>query len=142
MSKDVRVILVKLADRLHNLRTLGVMRPEKRRRIAKETLDIYVPMAHHLGINHAFRELQELCLQNYYPRRYEVLYKELIAARKNRRPALEEILNDTKRMLERANIKGRVLGREKTCYGIYNQMRIKKLSFFIQIDKDILIGSF
>lgn len=129
MSKDVRVILVKLADRLHNLRTLGVMRPEKRRRIAKETLDIYVPMAHHLGINHAFRELQELCLQNYYPRRYEVLYKELIAARKNRRPALEEILNDTKRMLERANIKGRVLGREKTCYGIYNQMRIKKLSF-------------
>ena len=129
MSKDVRVILVKLADRLHNLRTLGVMRPEKRRRIAKETLDIYVPMAHHLGINHAFRELQELCLLNYYPRRYEVLYKELIAARKNRRPALEEILNDTKRMLERANIKGRVLGREKTCYGIYNQMRIKKLSF-------------
>ena len=129
MSKDVRVILVKLADRLHNLRTLGVMRPEKRRRIAKETLDIYVPMAHHLGINHAFRELQDLCLQNYYPRRYEVLYKELVAARINRRPALEEILNDTKRMLERANIKGRVLGREKTCYGIYNQMRIKKLSF-------------
>ena len=129
MSKDVRVILVKLADRLHNLRTLGVMRPEKRRRIAKETLDIYVPMAHHLGINHAFRELQELCLQNYYPRRYEVLYKELIAARKNRRPALEKILNDTKQMLERAHIKGRVLGREKTCYGIYNQMRIKKLSF-------------
>lgn len=129
MSKDVRVILVKLADRLHNLRTLGVMRPEKRRRIAKETLDIYVPMAHHLGINHAFRELQELCLQNYYPLRYEVLSKELIAARINRRPALEEILNDTKRMLERANIKGRVLGREKTCYGIYNQMRIKKLSF-------------
>ena len=129
MSKDVRVILVKLADRLHNLRTLGVMRPEKRRRIAKETLDIYVPMAHHLGINHAFRELQELCLLNYYPRRYEVLYKELIAARKNRRPALEEILNDTKRMLDRANIRGRVLGREKTCYGIYNQMRIKKLSF-------------
>lgn len=129
MSKDVRVILVKLADRLHNLRTLGVMRPEKRRRIAKETLDIYVPMAHHLGINHAFRELQDLCLQNYYPLRYEVLYKELVAARINRRPALEEILNDTKRMLERANIKGRVLGREKTCYGIYNQMRIKKLSF-------------
>lgn len=129
MSKDVRVILVKLADRLHNLRTLGVMRPEKCRRIAKETLDIYVPMAHHLGINHAFREMQELCLQHYYPRRYAVLYKELVAARKNRRPALEEILNDTKRMLERANIKGRVLGREKTCYGIYTQMRIKKLSF-------------
>ena len=129
MSKDVRVILVKLADRLHNLRTLGVMRPEKCRRIAKETLDIYVPMAHHLGINPAFREMQELCLQHYYPRRYAVLYKELVAARKNRRPALEEILNDTKQMLERANIKGRVLGREKTCYGIYTQMRIKKLSF-------------
>ena len=129
MSKDVRVILVKLADRLHNLRTLGVMRPEKRRRIAKETLDIYVPMAHHLGINHAFREMQELCLQNYYPRRYEVLYHALVSARKNRRPALEHILNDTKRMLENCSIRGRVLGREKTCYGIYQQMRIKQLSF-------------
>ena len=129
MSKDIRVILVKLADRLHNMRTLGVMRPEKRRRIAKETLDVYVPMAHHLGINHAFRELQELCLQNYYPRRYEVLHRELIAARKNRKPALEKILSDTNRMFETANIRGRVLGREKTCYGIYTQMKIKKLSF-------------
>lgn len=129
MSKDVRVILVKLADRLHNMRTLGVMRPEKRRRIAKETLDIYVPMAHHLGINHCFRELQELCLENYHPRRYAVLYKELIAARQNRKPALEKILQDTKDMFIRANIKGRVLGREKTCYGIYSQMRIKKVSF-------------
>ncbi len=129
MSKDIRVILVKLADRLHNMRTLGVMRPEKRRRIAKETLDVYVPMAHHLGINHAFRELQELCLQNYYPRRYEVLHRELIAARKNRKPALQKILNDTKQMFTNANIRGRVLGREKTCYGIYTQMKIKKLSF-------------
>lgn len=129
MSKDIRVILVKLADRLHNMRTLGVMRPEKRRRIAKETLDVYVPMAHHLGINHAFRELQELCLLNYHPRRYEVLHRELIAARKNRKPALEKILNDTKRMFATANIRGRVLGREKTCYGIYTQMKIKKLSF-------------
>lgn len=129
MSKDVRVILVKLADRLHNLRTLGVMRPEKRRRIAKETLDIYVPMAHHLGINHAFREMQELCLQNYYPRRYEVLYHALVSARKNRRPALERILNDTKEMLVKSSIRGRVLGREKTCYGIYQQMRIKQLPF-------------
>lgn len=129
MSKDVRVILVKLADRLHNLRTLGVMRPEKRRRIAKETLDIYVPIAHHLGINHCFREMQDLCLENYYPRRYAVLYKELVAARQNRKPALEKILQDTKDMFVRANIKGRVLGREKTCYGIYSQMRIKKVSF-------------
>ncbi len=129
MSKDVRVILVKLADRLHNLRTLGIMRPEKRRRIAKETLDIYVPMAHHLGINHAFREMQELCFLNYYPRRYAVLYDELVKARQNRRPALERILNDTKEMLFKASIRGRVLGREKTSYGIYQQMRIKKVGF-------------
>ena len=129
MSRDVRVILVKLADRLHNLRTLSVMRPEKRRRIAKETMDIYVPMALHLGINHLFREMRELCFQNYYPRRYAVIYQELIEARKSRRPALQKILDDTQQMFKSANIRGRVLGREKTCYGIYNQMRIKRLSF-------------
>lgn len=129
MSRDVRVILVKLADRLHNLRTLSVMRPEKRRRIAKETMDIYVPMALHLGINHLFREMRELCFQNYYPLRYAVVYQALIDARKSRRPALQKILDDTQEMFKSANIRGRVLGREKTCYGIYNQMKIKHLSF-------------
>ena len=129
MGKDIRVIIVKLADRLHNLRTLGVMRPEKRRRIALETIEIYVPIAHHLGINHLFREMQDLCLENYYPRRYAVLFKALETARRNRKPALEMIQSEIREKLSKAGIPARVLGREKTVFGIYNQMRIKHLPF-------------
>src|SRR5690606_5915350 len=81
MARDVRVILIKLADRLHNMRTLGAMAPDKRRRIARETLDVYSPIAHRLGLNSLFRELQDLCFQAIHPNRYRVLHKAMMAAR-------------------------------------------------------------
>ena len=134
MSRDVRVILVKLADRLHNLRTLGVMRPEKRRRIATETLEIYVPIAHRLGLNTVFRELQELSFFNQHPLRYEVLRKKLIASRGKRRAVLERILRETREALPKHHIVAQVQGRDKTIYGIYNRMRDTHASFSDVLD--------
>ncbi len=134
MSRDVRVILVKLADRLHNLRTLGVMRPDKRRRIAKETLEIYVPIAHHLGLNQVFRELQELSFMNHYPRRYEILRENVLLTRGNRRAVLERILRETRQALPKCNIIAQVQGRDKTIYGIYNRMRDTHGSFSDVLD--------
>ena len=134
MSRDLRVILVKLADRLHNMRTLGVMRPEKRARIAKETLDIYVPIAHRLGLNNVFRELQELSFANRYPLRYKVLYHNILQCRQNRRNILERILSETKEALPKFGIQARIIGRDKTIYGIYNKMRDKHQSFSEALD--------
>lgn len=134
MSRDVRVILVKLADRLHNLRTLGVMRPEKRRRIATETLEIYVPIAHRLGLNTVFRELQELSFFNQHPLRYEILRKNLIASRGKRRAVLERILRETREALPKHHIVAQVQGRDKTIYGIYNRMRDTHASFSDVLD--------
>ena len=134
MSRDVRVILVKLADRLHNLRTLGVMRPEKRRRIATETLEIYVPIAHRLGLNTVFRELQELSFFNQHPLRYEVLRKNLITSRGKRRAVLERILRETREVLPKHHIVAQVQGRDKTIYGIYNRMRDTHASFSDVLD--------
>lgn len=134
MSRDVRVILVKLADRLHNLRTLGVMRPEKRRRIAKETLEIYVPIAHRLGLNHVFRELQELSFMNMYPRRYKILRENVLLTRGNRRSTLEKILRETREALPKSGIVAQVQGRDKTIYGIYNRMRDTHASFSDVLD--------
>lgn len=134
MSRDVRVILVKLADRLHNLRTLGVMRPEKRRRIATETLEIYVPIAHRLGLNTVFRELQELSFFNQHPLRYEVLRKNLIASRGKRRAVLERILRETREALPKHHIVAQVQGRDKTIYGIYNRMRDTHAAFSDVLD--------
>ena len=134
MSRDVRVILVKLADRLHNLRTLGVMRPEKRRRIATETLEIYVPIAHRLGLNTVFRELQELSFFKQHPLRYEVLRKNLIASRGKRRAVLERILRETREALPKHHIVAQVQGRDKTIYGIYNRMRDTHASFSDVLD--------
>ncbi len=134
MSRDVRVILVKLADRVHNMRTLGVMRPEKKARIARETLDIYVPIAHRLGLNNVFRELQELSFANRYPYRYKVLYANVLRKRESRRTILERILNETKASLAKAGIHSRILGRDKTIYGIYNKMREKHQSFSDALD--------
>ncbi len=134
MSRDVRVILVKLADRIHNLRTLGIMRPDKRRRIATETLEIYVPIAHRLGLNHVFRELQELSFYNKYPRRYEVLRHNVIATRGKRRAVLERILRETRDILPKHHIIAQVQGRDRTIYGIYNRMKETHASFSDVLD--------
>jgi GTP pyrophosphokinase len=113
MARDVRVILIKLADRLHNMRTLDVMQPKKRARIARETLEIYAPIANRLGLNGLYMELQELSFMNLYPNRYRVLKKALETQRGNRKEVLEKILDAIKQRLEDAGIEAQVHGREK-----------------------------
>jgi guanosine-3',5'-bis(diphosphate) 3'-pyrophosphohydrolase len=134
MARDLRVILVKLADRLHNMRTLDIMSPAKKRRIALETLEIYAPIAHRLGLNEIFRELQELSFQHAYPMRYEVLKKAVLAARGNRREVVGKILEAVEKCLSDANIDCQVYGREKALYGIYRKMIEKRLSFSQVLD--------
>ncbi len=134
MSRDVRVILVKLADRLHNMRTLGVMRPEKRRRIATESLEIFVPIAHRLGLNGVYRELQELAFIHQHPLRYKILRANVLRTRDKRRAVLERILKETREALPKSNIHARIQGRDRTIYGIYNRMRDTHASFSEVLD--------
>jgi len=134
MARDVRVILIKLADRLHNVRTLDAMELEKRRRIARETLDIYAPIAHRLGLNAIYRELLEQSFARLHPLRYQVLQKAVLAARGNRREVLGKIFEAVRRALSAAKIKAEVYGREKTIYGIYRKMQEKHLSFSEVLD--------
>ncbi|WP_347556758.1 bifunctional (p)ppGpp synthetase/guanosine-3',5'-bis(diphosphate) 3'-pyrophosphohydrolase [Robbsia sp. KACC 23696] len=134
MARDVRVIIVKLADRLHNMRTLGAVPPEKRRRVARETNDIYAPIAHRLGLNNTYRELQDLSLANYNPVRYATLFKAVKAARGNRREVVGKILESVQQALSDAKISAEVSGREKTIYSIYHKMREKQLSFSQVLD--------
>ncbi|MDB5841443.1 MAG: spoT [Herminiimonas sp.] len=134
MARDVRVILIKLADRLHNMRTLGVMNPEKKRRIARETMEVYVPIAHRLGLNNLYRELQELAFSHIYPLRYRTLAKAVKAARGNRREVVTKILESVKGTLAATSIESEVYGREKTLFGIYRKMRNKHLSFSQVLD--------
>jgi GTP diphosphokinase / guanosine-3',5'-bis(diphosphate) 3'-diphosphatase len=134
MARDVRVILIKLADRLHNMRTLHVMAPNKKRRIARETMDVYVPIAHRLGLNTIYRELQDLSYSHLYPMRYRTLSKAVKAARGNRRAIVSKILESVKKVLSEAGIKSEIFGREKTLYGIYRKMKEKKLSFSQVLD--------
>ncbi|GLU30342.1 bifunctional (p)ppGpp synthetase/guanosine-3',5'-bis(diphosphate) 3'-pyrophosphohydrolase [Trinickia caryophylli] len=134
MARDVRVILVKLADRLHNMRTLGAVPPEKRRRVARETLDIYAPIAHRLGLNNTYRELQDLSFANFNPNRYATLEKAVKAARGNRREVVGKILESVQRAIGDAHIDAEVTGREKTIYSIYKKMRDKQLSFSQVLD--------
>jgi len=134
MARDVRVILIKLADRLHNMRTLDTLRPDKRRRIARETLEIYAPIANRLGLNNLYRELQELAFKHLYPLRYRVLAKAVKAARGNRREVVGKILKGIKARLAEAGIEAEVMGREKHLYGIYRKMRGKSLSFSQVLD--------
>jgi guanosine-3',5'-bis(diphosphate) 3'-pyrophosphohydrolase len=129
MVRDIRVILVKLADRLHNMRTLGVMRPDKRRRIARETLDIYAPIANRLGINALRVELEELGFAALYPLRYKVLKKAVSDARGHRKEVLQKIETSIRRRVQQENIDGRILGREKHLYSLYKKIRDKTLSF-------------
>src|SRR5258706_15728610 len=134
MARDVRVILIKLADRLHSMRTLEAVKPEKRRRVARETLEIYAPIANRLGLDSLFRELQELAFSNLYPGRYKVLAKAVKAARGNRREVVNKVLKTLKERLQSSRIEAQVTGREKQIYSIYNKMQEKHLSFSQVLD--------
>jgi RelA/SpoT family (p)ppGpp synthetase len=134
MARDVRVILIKLADRLHNMRTLDVVSPEKRRRVASETLEIYAPIAHRLGLNLIYREFQDLCFAAMHPNRYQVLYRAVLAARGNRREVIGKIEDAVRAALPAAGIEAEVRGREKTLYGIYRKMLEQKKSFTEVLD--------
>jgi RelA/SpoT family (p)ppGpp synthetase len=129
MVQDMRVILIKLADRLHNMRTLGVMRPDKKRRIAKETLEIYVPIATRLGLNRIRLELEDLGFASYYPVRAEVLSRAVKKARGNRREVIKKIQSSIQERLRQEELPGDVCGREKHLYSIYRKMRNKHLAF-------------
>ncbi len=129
MVEDIRVILIKLADRLHNMRTLGVMRAEKRRRIARETLDIYAPIAHRLGMNRLLVELEDLAFAALYPVRFRVLADSLRRARGNRREIIGQIHQALSEALAHEGIEATVVGREKHLYSLYQKMRNKELSF-------------
>ncbi|QPF74710.1 bifunctional (p)ppGpp synthetase/guanosine-3',5'-bis(diphosphate) 3'-pyrophosphohydrolase [Roseateles sp. DAIF2] len=129
MARDVRVILIKLADRLHNMRTMGAMAPDKRRRIARETLDIYAPIAHRLGLNQIYRELQELSFSFINPWRHAALSKAIGKARGNRRDLVSRIERDVVKAFTEAGIKVEIQGREKTLFSIYKKMKDKHLSF-------------
>jgi GTP pyrophosphokinase/guanosine-3',5'-bis(diphosphate) 3'-pyrophosphohydrolase len=129
MARDVRVILIKLADRLHNMRTMQAMAPDKRQRIARETLDIYAPIAHRLGLNQIYRELQELSFEYLYPWRHAALAKAVQRARGHRRDIVERVRRDVEKAFAAAKIKVQVSGREKTVYSIYRKMREKHAGF-------------
>src|SRR5881394_1622327 len=129
MARDVRVILIKLADRLHNMRTLGAVSPAKRRRVARETMEIYAPIANRLGLNALYHELQELAFAHLYPVRYRVLAKATKAARGNRREMISRTLDAVKRKLAEGGIRAEVYGREKHVYSTYRKMIEKHLSF-------------
>jgi guanosine-3',5'-bis(diphosphate) 3'-pyrophosphohydrolase len=134
MTQDIRIILIKLADRLHNMRTLEVMRPEKCRRIARETLEIYAPIAHRLGIYRLRTELEELCFAAYWPMRYRALKEAVSTARGNRKEVMSNIDAALVGRLEQEGIVGVVRGREKHLYSIYTKMRDKKRSFSEVVD--------
>ncbi len=129
MARDVRIILIKLADRLHNMQTMGAMAPDKRTRIAAETLEIYAPIAHRLGLNQTYRELQELSFQHLRPWRQAALSKAVLKARGYRRDIVDRTHQDVERAFSTSNLPVQVFGREKTLYSIYTKMREKHLTF-------------
>ncbi len=134
MARDVRVILIKLADRLHNMRTLDSVSKEKSERIARETMDIYAPIANRLGLNTLYQELEDLSFKYLHPHRYHVLSKALKVARGNRREVVSKILEAILKRLEECHIKAEVKGREKHLYGIYQKMQTKSLAFAQVLD--------
>ena len=134
MARDVRVILIKLADRLHNMRTLDAVDDHRRHRIARETLDIYAPIANRLGLNSIYQELEDLSFKHLYPDRYRVLAKAVKAARGNRREIVSKVMESIKRRLKENNVEAQVHGREKHLQSIYRKMREKSLSFAQVLD--------
>ncbi|HNI84669.1 MAG TPA: bifunctional (p)ppGpp synthetase/guanosine-3',5'-bis(diphosphate) 3'-pyrophosphohydrolase [Ottowia sp.] len=129
MARDVRVILVKLADRLHNMRTMGDMPRSKWGRIATETLEIYAPIAHRLGLNQTYRELQDLSFRHLKPWRYSVLAKALARARQRRGDLMQKLQHDLQAALADVGLNSRIVGREKTLYSLYRKMDHKRQSF-------------
>src|SRR3954453_1026349 len=129
MARDVRVILIKLADRLHNMRTLGAVNPAKRRRVARETMEIYAPIANRLGLNGLYHELQELAFSHLFPLRYRVLAKATKAARGNRREMITRTLEAVKKKVADSGIEATIFGREKHVFSTYRKMIEKHLSF-------------
>ncbi|WP_038175419.1 MULTISPECIES: bifunctional GTP diphosphokinase/guanosine-3',5'-bis pyrophosphate 3'-pyrophosphohydrolase [Vibrio] len=134
MVQDIRVILIKLADRTHNMRTLGALRPDKKRRIARETLEIYSPLAHRLGIHNIKTELEELGFEALYPNRYRVLKEVVRSARGNRKEMIQRIHTEIEGRLEEVGLKARVVGREKNLFSIYNKMKTKEQRFHTIMD--------
>ena len=134
MVRDIRVIMVKLADRMHNMRTLGVMPPVKRRRSARETLEIYAPIAERLGLYAVKLELEDLGFRALYPYRYKVLDRDLKRARGNQKEFVGKISETFKTALKRAGVSGGVEGREKHLYSIYRKMQNKKISLNEMVD--------
>src|SRR5580658_3773922 len=134
MVRDIRVIMVKLADRMHNMRTLGAMPPVKRRRTARETLEIYAPIAERLGLYTVKLELEDLGFRALYPYRYRVLEREIKRARGNQKQFVSKIAETFKGALKKAAIDASVEGREKHLYSIYKKMQNKKISINEMVD--------
>jgi GTP diphosphokinase / guanosine-3',5'-bis(diphosphate) 3'-diphosphatase len=134
MARDVRVILVKLADRTHNMRTLDAVPMEKRRRVAAETIEIYAPIAHRLGLNIIYRDLQDLSFRYSMPMRFRVIEGAVKRARGNRKEMVEKILQNARLAFAKANLEVDLQGREKTLFSIYHKMRSKHLSFSQVLD--------
>jgi RelA/SpoT family (p)ppGpp synthetase len=144
MVRDIRVIMVKLADRTHNMRTLSAMPPEKRRSVARETLDIYAPIANRLGIHSIKLELEDLGFRTLYPHRYRVIERELKRARGNQREFLPKIVKALRGALAAGKVTGRVEAREKHLFSVYMKMRRKRLPLTQVIDMfgvRIVVGS-
>ncbi|MFT5162497.1 MAG: guanosine-3',5'-bis(diphosphate) 3'-pyrophosphohydrolase [Alteromonadaceae bacterium] len=129
MTQDIRVILIKLADRTHNMRTLGALRPDKRRRIAKETLEIYAPIANRLGIHHTKNELEALGFTALYPMRARALGTAVKQARGNRKEIINNIQQEIATRIKESGIQGQIEGREKGLYSIYRKMASKVMGF-------------
>jgi GTP diphosphokinase / guanosine-3',5'-bis(diphosphate) 3'-diphosphatase len=129
MAKDVRVILVKLADRTHNMRTMGDMPRSKWQRISSETLEIYAPIAHRLGLNFTYRELQDLAFRFLHPWRYDILSKALNKSRSRRKDLISRVQREVESVFARHGMAVRIVGREKTLFSVYSKMDAKHLSF-------------
>lgn len=130
MSEDVRVMIIKLADRLHNMRTLSIMRAEKQRRISQQTIDIYAPIAERLGLYHWARELQDLCFSYLYPKRHSAIRKAIETREGNRKLIVEKLQKSLDQTIESAGLSDfAVKGRRKTVYSIYKKMTVKRKSF-------------
>jgi len=129
MASDIRVILIKLADRLHNMRTIGYLSRARQRAIARETLDIYAPIANRLGVRQWATELEDLSMATLYPLRYRILSEAIRKRRANRKAIVEKVRTAIVKQLEQEGVQAEVTGREKNVYSIYRKMETKKLSF-------------